>query len=202
MNMILFDEVISDPAPFVEELKAVSVPEPLCNQYERPREATYVSRFSRGGGGSESHVFTLFIRVLTVGTLPVGQGASWPVINKSKCCVRKQNQTCIVLRVSSPSLPPSLPPSLVCLIVRHPISCLRMDHCPACYAAMRPRPPPSPLSPPLPHHNYRPTSPRTCPPLFPPSSSLPHHNYRNFVDLPKDLSSSVFHHLQLSWGAK
>ncbi|KAK0132594.1 hypothetical protein N1851_032561 [Merluccius polli] len=31
---LLFNEVISDPAPFVEELKAVSVPELLCSQYE------------------------------------------------------------------------------------------------------------------------------------------------------------------------
>lgn len=50
---LLFNEVLHDPAPFVEQLKAVSVPQPLCSQYERPEKgeviANYVSRFSRPG---------------------------------------------------------------------------------------------------------------------------------------------------------
>ncbi|KAJ8369579.1 hypothetical protein SKAU_G00096070 [Synaphobranchus kaupii] len=53
---LLFNEVISDPAPFVAELLCASVPEPLCAQYERPDKAEaiagYVSRFSRTGGAS------------------------------------------------------------------------------------------------------------------------------------------------------
>ncbi|XP_049447488.1 uncharacterized protein LOC125897969 [Epinephelus fuscoguttatus] len=50
---LLFNKVLHDPAPFVEQLKAVSVPQPLCSQYERPEKgeviANYVSRFSRPG---------------------------------------------------------------------------------------------------------------------------------------------------------
>lgn len=50
---LLFNDVLHDPAPFVEQLKAVSVPEPLCSQYERPEKAqvieNYVSRFSCQG---------------------------------------------------------------------------------------------------------------------------------------------------------
>lgn len=47
---LVFNKVIAQPAPFLEELMAMSVPEPLCSQYERPERAdvltSYVSRFS------------------------------------------------------------------------------------------------------------------------------------------------------------
>ncbi|XP_057210766.1 uncharacterized protein LOC130566949 [Triplophysa rosa] len=48
---LIFEEVVVDPSPFVEELKAIPIPMSIASQFERPsREETiarHVSRFSR-----------------------------------------------------------------------------------------------------------------------------------------------------------
>lgn len=48
---LVFEEVIIDPAPFVEELQAIPVPMAISAEFERPsKEETisrHVSRFSR-----------------------------------------------------------------------------------------------------------------------------------------------------------
>ncbi|XP_056591442.1 uncharacterized protein LOC130410660 [Triplophysa dalaica] len=50
---LVFEEVILDPTPFVEELKTIPVPTTLCAGFDRPLKeeaiARHVSRFNRGG---------------------------------------------------------------------------------------------------------------------------------------------------------
>ncbi|XP_016362898.1 uncharacterized protein LOC107704481 [Sinocyclocheilus anshuiensis] len=53
---LVFDEVIMDPSPFVDEMKAIPIPTPLCAEYDRPSKeeaiAHHVSRFNQEGVGS------------------------------------------------------------------------------------------------------------------------------------------------------
>lgn len=46
---LVFEEVIMDPAPFVDELKTIPVPTALCAEFDTPSEeeaiACHVSRF-------------------------------------------------------------------------------------------------------------------------------------------------------------
>ncbi|KAF4115269.1 uncharacterized protein LOC131535869 isoform X2 [Onychostoma macrolepis] len=54
---LVFDEVIMDPSPFVDEMKAIPIPTPLCAEYDRPSKeeaiAHHVSRFNQEVVGSQ-----------------------------------------------------------------------------------------------------------------------------------------------------
>lgn len=49
---LLFEKVLPDPFPYMEELHKITVPDSLCTQYDRPSLeeaiAEHVSRFSQG----------------------------------------------------------------------------------------------------------------------------------------------------------
>ncbi|XP_056312320.1 uncharacterized protein LOC130223502 [Danio aesculapii] len=54
---LVFEVVIMDPTPFVDEMKAIPIPKSLCAEYDRPTKeeaiAHHVSRFSQEGVGSQ-----------------------------------------------------------------------------------------------------------------------------------------------------
>lgn len=55
MRLVL-EEVFEDPAPFIEELQKIPIPQDLSSQYDRPSKedvvARHTSRFSQGAAGS------------------------------------------------------------------------------------------------------------------------------------------------------
>uniref|UniRef100_A0AAV2MI72 Uncharacterized protein n=1 Tax=Knipowitschia caucasica TaxID=637954 RepID=A0AAV2MI72_KNICA len=57
---LVFTEVFSEPAPFIEQLKTVPVPADLSSQFERVPKgdvvAAHVARFSRGAAEADQRV--------------------------------------------------------------------------------------------------------------------------------------------------
>ncbi|XP_073804855.1 uncharacterized protein [Danio rerio] len=54
---LVFEVIIMDPSPFVDELKKIPIPKPLCAEYDRPTKeeaiAHHKSRLSQEGVGSQ-----------------------------------------------------------------------------------------------------------------------------------------------------